>query len=234
MSPTRPQDYYLLVGRSQLPCAPVRGSLWKRVSEFALNQASIKIDTAQQILDLAQDLVQTRGYNAFSYADIAKALKMSNASLHYHFPSKANLGNSLIARYEDRFLQALSAIEDTGGTMTERFGAFVGIYADVLAADHMCLCGMLAAEFETLPQPMRSALDHFFEVTEAWLEGVLEKGRRNGEFSFDETAREVAQISVAALEGAMMLARSRGDHNRFRAAARRLIAGLARPKQDSA
>ncbi len=199
-----------------------------------MNKTSIKIDTAQQILDLAQDLVQTRGYNAFSYADIAKALKMSNASLHYHFPSKADLGNSLIARYEDKFLQGLNAIEERGGTVTERFGAFVRIYADVLAADHMCLCGMLAAEFETLPQPMRSALDHFFEVTEAWLEVVLEEGRRNGEFSFDETAREVAQVSVAALEGAMVLARLHGDHNRFYTAARRLIAGLARPKPASA
>jgi TetR/AcrR family transcriptional regulator, transcriptional repressor for nem operon len=208
--------------------------LWKRGSEFALNQASIKINTAQQILDLAQDLVQTRGYNAFSYADIAKALKMSNASLHYHFPSKADLGNSLIARYENRFLQALNAIEGGGGTMAERFGAFVGIYSDVLADDHICLCGMLAAEFETLPQPMRSALDHFFEVTEAWLEIVLEEGRRKGEFNFDETAREVAQVSVAALEGAMILARSHGDHNRFHTAARRLIAGLARPKPISA
>ncbi len=199
-----------------------------------MNQKSIKADTSQQILDVAQDLVQTRGYNAFSYADISKVLKVSNASLHYHFPSKADLGNSLIARYEDRFLRALKAIEAGGGTMTDRFWAFVGIYADVLAADHMCLCGMLAAEFETLPQPMQSALDHFFEATEVWLESVLEHGRRNGEFSFDETAREVAQFSIATLEGAMILARSHGAHDRFHMAARRLITGLMRPGLDVA
>jgi TetR/AcrR family transcriptional regulator, transcriptional repressor for nem operon len=194
-----------------------------------LNQNFIKADTSQQILDVAQDLVQTRGYNAFSYADIAKVLKVSNASLHYHFPSKANLGNSLIARYEDRFLHALKGIKHGGGTTAERFAAFVGIYADVLAADHMCLCGMLAAEFETLPQSMQAALDHFFDATEGWLEDVLEEGRRDGTFSFDETAREVAQFSIATLEGAMILARSHGAHDRFHTAARRLIAGLTRP-----
>lgn len=194
-----------------------------------MSQKYVKADTPQQILDVAQKLVQTRGYNAFSYADISQVLKVSNASLHYHFPSKADLGNSLIARYEDRFLQALMAIDAGGGGMTDRFGAFVGIYADVLAAGHMCLCGMLAAEFETLPQPMQSALDHFFEATEVWLEVVLDDGRRDGEFSFDETAREVAQFSIAALEGAMMLARSHGAPDRFHMAARRLIAGLMRP-----
>ena len=194
-----------------------------------MNQKSAKAGTSEQILDVAQDLVQTRGFNAFSYTDISKALNISNAGLHYHFPSKADLGNSLIARYEDRFLQALNAIDAGGGTMTEQFRAFVGIYADVLAARHMCLCGMLAAEFETLPQTMQSALDHFFEVIEVWLEAVLEQGRRDGEFSFDEPACEVAQFAISTLEGAMILARSHGTQDRFRTAARRLIAGLARP-----
>lgn len=193
-----------------------------------MNQRHDKTGTSQQILDVAQNLVQKRGFNAFSYADVAKALKVTNASLHYHFPSKADLGHSLIARYEDRFLQALTAIDAGGGTMTDRLHGFVGIYADVLAASHMCLCGMLAAEFETLPRPMQSALDHFFEATEAWLEAVLAQGRRDAEFSFDEPAREVAQFVISTLEGAMILARSQGSPARFRTAAKRLLAGLAR------
>lgn len=199
-----------------------------RVTEHALNQKHVKGGTSQQILDVAQDLVQTRGFNAFSYGDIAKALKMTSASLHYHFPSKADLGKSLIARYEDRFLQELYTIDAGGGTMTNRFRAFVDIYADVLANNHMCLCGMLAAEFETLPQTMQSALDHYFEATEIWLETVLEQGKRDGQFSFDDPALEVAQFAIATLEGAMILARSHGTHDRFRTAAKRLITGLTR------
>ncbi len=195
-----------------------------------MDQKPARADTAQQILDVAQDLVQTRGFNAFSYADIARALNVTKASLHYHFPSKAELGHSLIARYESRFLQALDAIDGHGGTMTDQMNAFVEIYAEVLAASHMCLCGMLAAEFETLPRPMQSALDHYFDATESWLEAVLEQGRRDGEFGFDEPAREVAQFAISTLEGAMILARSHGSLDRFRTAARRLMTGLARPK----
>ncbi len=204
------------------------GPKWK---DFALKQKTARAGTAEQILDVAQDLVQTRGFNAFSYGDIGKALKISNAGLHYHFPSKADLGNSLIVRYENRFVRSLSNIDAAGGTMADRFRGFVKIYADVLAARYICLCGMLAAEFETLPQEMQSALDHFFEMAETWLEAVLEQGRRDGEFSFDEPAREVAQFAISTLEGAMILARSHGAQDRFHSAANRLTASLARPIQ---
>ena len=192
-------------------------------------QKSAKASTSQQILDVAQDLVQSRGYNAFSYADIAAALNVTKASLHYHFPSKAALGQSLIARYEDHFLRALGAIAAGGGTMPQRLRAFVGVYADVLAEDHMCLCGMLAAEFETLPVPMQSALDHYFDAVETWLEAVLAQGRHEGILHFDGSAREVAQFAISTLEGAMILARSHGAHDRVSKAAEMLIQSLTRP-----
>jgi TetR/AcrR family transcriptional repressor of nem operon len=47
-------------------------------------------------LDIAEQLVQTRGFNGFSYADIAAEIGISKASLHYHFPTKAMLGERLI------------------------------------------------------------------------------------------------------------------------------------------
>lgn len=194
-----------------------------------MDQKPARSDTAQQILDVAQDLIQTRGFNAFSYADIAKALRLTKASLHYHYRSKADLGHSLIRRYESRFLLALEDVDAKGGTMTDRLYGFVAIYADVLAASHVCLCGMLAAEFETLPRAMQSALDHYFDETEAWLATVLERGRRDGEFGFDDPAREVAQFVISTLEGAMILARSQGVQERFHSAARRLVVGLQSP-----
>lgn len=183
-------------------------------------------DTSEQILDVAQGLVQTRGYNAFSYADIAMALHVTKASLHYHFPSKAALGHSLIQRYETGFQHMLAAIDERNDPAPEKIRAYVGIYARVLADHRMCLCGMLAAEFETLPKPMQSALDHFFDLNEVWLEKILEQGRREATLHFQDSARELAQFLVAALEGAMMLARSHGSKQRFDVAAKRLLADL--------
>lgn len=185
-----------------------------------------RADASGQILDVAQALVQTRGYNAFSYADIASTLHVTKASLHYHFPSKADLGHSLIQRYETGFRNRLAALDEQGGTAADKIRGYVAIYAQVLADHRMCLCGMLAAEFETLPQSMQSALDHFFSMNEIWLEQALEQGRRDDTLHFRGPARELAQFLVASLEGAMMLARSHGADQRFHVAAKRLLADL--------
>src|SRR5437764_12618840 len=101
-------------------------------------------DTAGRILDIAEQLVQTRGFNAFSYADIAAALNITKASLHYHFPTKAILGERLVERYQESFVTALGKIEVSHASAAVRLRAYVDIYSDVLDNDRMCLCGMLA------------------------------------------------------------------------------------------
>ena len=188
-----------------------------------MDQKTDTIHTSQQILDIAQRLVQTRGFNAFSYADIANTLSVSKASLHYHFPSKAKLGVRLIERYEDEFGRLLDGIDLGGGTAALKLQHYALIYAHVLADQRMCLCGMLAAEFETLPKAMQTALDGFFALNERWLVTVLEEGRSSGTLHFKGTASEAAQYIISSLEGSMMMARSHGGMARFDAATRRLL-----------
>ena len=183
--------------------------------------------TSQRILDIAERLVQTRGFNGFSYADIAKALHVTTASLHYHFPAKAGLGKSLIQRYEKNFLAALESIDRAGADARGRLRQYVGLYAEVLRNDRMCLCGMLAAEFATLPKAMRDEMKHFFDENERWLTAVLEDGRTAGALRFTGPALDVARAMIGSLEGAMMLARSYGDAARFQVVAERSLAELS-------
>ncbi|HKC45898.1 MAG TPA: TetR/AcrR family transcriptional regulator [Burkholderiales bacterium] len=183
-------------------------------------------DTAQRILDIAERLVQTRGFNGFSYADIAGALAVTKASLHYHFPTKAELGTRLIARYERAFLETLGEIDRTAGDARAKLARYAKIYADVLRNNRMCLCGMLAAEYATLPKPMKDEMRHFFDENERWLVAVLEEGRRSGTLKFSGSSLDVARALVGALEGAMMLARSYGEVARFEAVAGRLLTEL--------
>jgi TetR/AcrR family transcriptional repressor of nem operon len=184
-------------------------------------------DTASRILDIAERLVQVRGFNGFSYADISSELKISRASLHYHFPGKAELGEALIERYAARFADALEAIDTAGGDAPARLEAYATIYANVLRDRRMCLCGMLAAEYDTLPTPMRDAIIGFFDENEAWLTRVLEQGQEEGSLRLGGAASEAAQTIVSGLEGALLIARPYGDVARFQAAATRLLASLA-------
>src|SRR6202162_2849636 len=89
---------------------------------------STNVDTSRRILDVAERLLQTRGYNAFSYADIAQSLHITKASLHYHFPTKAELGRRLIERYGISFLHALAAIDQTSADAGEQLRRYVDIY----------------------------------------------------------------------------------------------------------
>ena len=183
-------------------------------------------DSAQRILDVAERLLQTRGFNGFSYADIAEALEVTKASLHYHFPSKADLGRRLIERYEQTFLAVLKGIDATGAAPREKLKRYARIYADVLRDNRMCLCGMLASDYATLPKAMKEDVRHFFDENEHWLVAVLEQGRKSGALEFKGSPLDLARVIVGSLEGAMMLARSYGEPARFDTAAERLIASL--------
>ena len=183
--------------------------------------------TASKILDVAERLVQLRGFNGFSYADVAEELGISKASLHYHFAGKAELGEALIERYASRFTASLDQIDTRPVDARSKLAAYAKLYGDVLQRKRMCLCGMLAAEYQTLPKPMRSAVVSFFDDQEAWLVGVLEQGREEGTLRFSGPASEAAQMIVGGLEGAMLVTRPYGDPARFRAAADHLLASFA-------
>jgi TetR/AcrR family transcriptional repressor of nem operon len=183
--------------------------------------------TASRILDVAERLVQERGFNGFSYADVASELGITKASLHYHYAGKAELGEALIWRYSERFVSGLEAIEADQSDASDKLAAYAALHADVLRGRRMCLCGMLAAEYQTLPRPIRDAVITFFDDNESWLERVLEQGRDSGSLSFAGSSRETAQMIISALEGAMLVARPYGDLDRFRAASDRLLGMLA-------
>jgi TetR/AcrR family transcriptional regulator, transcriptional repressor for nem operon len=183
--------------------------------------------TASRILDAAEALVQVRGFNGFSYADIAAELRLTKAALHYHFAGKADLGEAMIARYAARFAHSLATIDAAGGTARARLAGYADLYVRVLAEERMCLCGMLAAEYQTLPGPMREAVITFFDENESWLEEVLRRGQEDGSLHFSGGARDAARMIISGLEGAMLIARSYGDLARFRAAADNLVAALS-------
>jgi TetR/AcrR family transcriptional repressor of nem operon len=180
----------------------------------------------QRILDVAEAFAQKRGFNGFSYADIAEKLLVTKASLHYHFASKAELGRALIDRYHIVFGAALERIDQETDDAREKLHRYVALYDSVMRNDRMCLCGMLAAEFATLPRPMQDGLRRFFDANEVWLAAVLEQGAKDGTLVFRGPAKQRACMILGALEGAMLVARAYGDGPRFLTAAEQVLADL--------
>lgn len=182
-----------------------------------------KTARAAEILDIAERLVQTRGFNAFSYSDVAAELGVTTPALHYHYRSKEILGEALVVRYTQRFFLELDAIRESTPDAVGRLSLYASQYRMLLSANRLCLCGILAAEYQTLPARMRSAVLEFFRLNERWLEEVLREGVARKELAVPEPCAGTAQLIIDTLEGAMMIARAQDDPGRFERASARLL-----------
>lgn len=186
------------------------------------------IPTRTRLLDLAQELAQTRGLNAFSFKDLARGVGISTASVHHHFPSKADLGRELMARYREHFRDALADIDDRSHSPRRKLEAFAQLFLQTLRqGNRLCLCGVLATEYLTLPESVQQEVRGFYDETEHWLEGVLEQGRADQVFRLAAgDAGRIAKTFLATLEGATISARTFGDEKRFARATSWFLASI--------
>jgi len=158
---------------------------------------------------------------------VSAELGITKAALHYHFPGKAELGESLITRYTERFGDVLAAIDAEGMSAPDKLLAYCDIYRGTLRAERMCLCGMLAAEYNTLGQPMRDAILKFFDQNQRWLAAMLQTGRQAASLRFAGAVEQGAKMIIAAHEGARLVARPYHDTAVLDAVMDRLLADYA-------
>lgn len=168
-------------------------------------------DTANQLLDCAERLVVERGFNAFSYRDLAEEVGIRAASIHYHFPSKGDLGAALMQRYTERLDDALAVLEGRTTSERARLLGFVELYRATGERGAICLCGSLASDLATLPDALRPAVQGYLERSITWVESAVRRGRAAGEFSGVLEARALAESLVAGLQGALLVARAQGS-----------------------
>lgn len=186
-----------------------------------------RTDTAHRIVDVATEMVQTCGYHAFSYGDIARRVGVRTASIHYHFPNKENLGAAVMARYRAMLQGDLAGIDEASPDPVERLQGFVALFLRTLGnSERLCPCYMLAAGQDSIPAAVQEQMKGFFGDAETWLKETLEAGRQAGRLTFPGSASRLAHTLFAALEGAMVSARTFNDPERLREAAAYLLDGL--------
>jgi len=171
------------------------------------------------ILKAAELLVREGGYNAFSFREIAKIVGIKSASVHYHFPTKEDLGAAVAKYYTDKLFSALGEPEDLIADQKDPIDAYIAVFKHALIHDKkMCLCGMLGAEIEGLPKAVAKQTRAFFELSIEWLT------RAYGNTHPEELAAKKAIQTLSLLEGALITSNSLGDIRAFDNAVE-LIAG---------
>ena len=175
-------------------------------------------DTATQILDTAQDLIQRRGYVSVSFQDIADRVGIKKPSIIHHFSSKADLGEAIARRYRIFYADEMEAIKaDPNKTVWDALEFYFSPYLEFAETDEkVCLFGALAGEIMALPEGIRSEVKRFSESHQRWLEDILREGSETGEFRLEDTPPNMARVFFSALQGALLVKRSTGDFSQVK------------------
>jgi TetR/AcrR family transcriptional regulator, transcriptional repressor for nem operon len=188
-------------------------------------------DTAQRLIDVAMELIQTRGFSAISYQDLADRLGIRKASIHYHFPSKTDLGVAALHAYVGEFEAVLGKIDaDPRLTFVKRFDQYCEPFRALAATpDRVCMCGALASELFALPEEMQPLIKAFFAMHETWLTALVRHGTKSGEFRRIAAPEKVAHTIFSALQGSLIVRRTAGEPAKTDAVIATLRAMLLRP-----
>jgi TetR/AcrR family transcriptional regulator, transcriptional repressor for nem operon len=194
---------------------------------MAVSTTSTAENTRDRLLASAIELVQQRGFHGISYADLAAAVGIRTASIHYHFPAKSDLGRAILQRHREEnaafFLRLESESERHRERLRNYFRAFSQCYGD---GANMCLAGIMGIDAPHLDDATAAEVRECYADHERWLAGELEAGRRAGEFQFDEPPARLAKVLFDSLEGALLASRVFRDPKRLDASLRFLTAKL--------
>lgn len=156
----------------------------------------ILINTKEKIVNLGLELIQTRGINGFSFADIAKVIDIKKASIHYYFPSKTDLIEAVLEKYSTNFFEALE--QSTASTLKAKLEYYTSLYRMNLIEGRICLCSDLAMDTYNLNDSINNKVGDFFQKNISWLE------KQFTEYKSSQKASEF----FAGIQGAQLISRN--------------------------
>lgn len=168
---------------------------------------------AAEITTSARLRLAAGGYNSFSYADISADVGISKASIHHHFPSKADLVRTVVLEYRAQAREGMAALEAQVGDPLKQLQAYTGFWSQCIrdGRTSFCIGAMLAAELPSIPEEVAGVVRGHFEDLCAWLTRVLSQGVARGQLYLRADARAEALALMATVHGAMLAARAYGD-----------------------
>lgn len=186
------------------------------------------MSTKTSLLDAAETLARTRGFDAFSYGDLAEIVGISKASIHHHFPTKADLALSLVTRYRENLALALSRISTDDSTGGAQLGSYLSMYkSEMHGGAQLCLCISFSVRQSNVNAQVTHQINRFQAESLAWLEYVFEKGQSDQTIAdVGETAEE-AFACFSLVKGAQLIVRVSGDVSDFDLSTNQLRARLS-------
>lgn len=168
---------------------------------------------AQEIIQRANELLASGGYNGFSYADIAELVDVRKASIHHHFPAKVDLVKATVVQHRQAMRRGLQSLNESIPDPYARLVAYSRYWADCIQESNppICICALLAAELPSIPAEVAEEVTGHFNDLQTWLEQTMTEGAAKGVMRLAETPPGEAAMFMASIHGGMLSARATGN-----------------------
>ena len=167
--------------------------------------------TRETIIDVADELIRGNGFNAFSFKDIADKIGIKTASIHYHFPTKSDLGVATIKEHIELFEQLKEKLADKSPML--KLKGFLSIYSQVKSENKVCLVGSLATDLNTVDDNIKNELKIFAERVLHWITEILIEGKNQKVFEFQTAPRTKALMIITNILAIVQLSRLTNDED---------------------
>ncbi len=164
-------------------------------------------DTKTQIITIATNLILEKGFNAFSYADISKVLNIKNAAVHYHFPTKEDLGVAVMKMQQENLKNFIETLQKNKVEEIAQLKALFSIYSGLFYEKRICALGSMGSDIQTLSPKIQTEVKKDYEQVLDWVEELLKSGKEKKIFRFDATPRIKAELIMNHLIAGVIVAR---------------------------
>ena len=167
--------------------------------------------TRDAIIALSDRFIRDKGFNGFSFYDLSKEIGIKTASIHYHFPTKADLGAATIKSQIEGLEELKKKLSDK--SPFQKLDGFFEIYDRAKSENRVCLVGSLATDFNTVDVKVREELKQLSVRILDWLTEVLEEGKAKGKFFYDVPSRTKALMIITNMLGIVQVMRLTGSQD---------------------
>ena len=168
-----------------------------------------QLHTRDKIVELGRNIVQRVGYHSFNYKQIATTLAIKNAAIHHYYPAKEDLGVAIVKKDHEDFQQMKQRLATQ--TPLQNVEALLNNYISYFKGGQLCVIGTFEVALYEVPERIKLATGDYLEDIDMWLKDAMQKGLDNNDFHFKQSAAELAELWLAALPGALLAGRLRGE-----------------------
>jgi AcrR family transcriptional regulator len=183
--------------------------------------------TRETIIGKADEFIRNKGYNAFSFKDISNDIGIKTASIHYHFPTKSDLGVATIKEHVVRYENLKLKVANESPLV--KLEAFLAIHSQIKLENKVCIVGSLSTDLNTLDETIKTELQIFAKLVIEWITEILTEGKELKIFDFEITPRTKALMVITNMVAIVQLSRLTGQDD-FEAVKETILTEL-RPKK---